>query len=266
MLTKTFVQCLFGEPFPWTEQYFANIRMLEPYGWNLKVFTPNKLPSSSNIEIIDMTLEQYDGLVEKYCGVNPKNFLNARGVPNKITSDHYPAQGQIFQDYLKESDFWCFTNWDIVYGRLDHFVPDSLLETCDVWSDDSGDGLGAINGIFTLMRNDERTNNLFRYVPAWQHSFTVHEPCAFDEIQMTRAIRILAAEGKIRFKFPKYFPYHSYDRLAPHLPKPNLYFEADGALIERLEDPGICPPSTKKHYGREVFIFHFSKTKKWPIQ
>jgi hypothetical protein len=263
VLKKVFLQTQFGTPHKWTEQYFANFRMLERYGWYLKVFTPNPWDSVDNVEIIPMTLAKFDSLIEQQCGVVVGNYLK-NGVPSKLVSDFYPAYGCILQDYIKDFDFWGFTNWDCVYGRLDHFVPDSLLETCDVWADD----VNCINGIFTLMRNDTQTNNLFRFVPNWQRCFTIHEPYRFDEVRMTQTIRDLASTGKIRFKFPAYFPYHSYDRLVMHQPRPNLYFEPDGALIERLEDPGmprdyICTP--KGHYGREIMLFHFSRTKSWPI-
>lgn len=260
MLKKVFLQTQFGSPHAWTEQYFENVRRLAQFGWSLKVFTPNPWKSEGNIEIIPMTVEEYDGLLLKHCGVSAGNYLKD-GVPAKLVSDHYPAFGQIFQDYIQGFDFWSFTNWDVVYGRLDHFVPDTVLESCDVWSDE----VNGINGIFTLMRNDPKINNLFRFVPAWERSFTVHEPCAFDEFQMTHAIRALAARGMVRFQHPPYFPFHSYDRLIQHRPKPNLYFENDGALIERYEDR-VHFPNEKRCFGREIFLFHFSRTKVYPIE
>ncbi len=259
-MKKVFIQTQFGSPHPWTEKYFENVKMLAPYDWHLKVFTPNPWKSDGNIEIVPMTVEEYDALMLKHCGVSAGNYLKD-GVPAKLVSDHYVAWGQIFQDYIRGFDFWAFTNWDVVYGRLDHYVPDSLLETCDVWSDD----VNAINGIFTLMRNDEKTNNLFRKVPAWGLCFTMHQPMQFDEVRMTHIIRELAANGETRFKYPPYWGHHSYDRLIQHQPKPNLYFEPDGALIERFEDDRTCFPNTRGHYGREIMMFHFSKTKEWPL-
>jgi hypothetical protein len=262
MLKKVFIQCLFGKPFDWTEQYFRNFRMLERYGYHLRVFTPNPLPEASNIQVIPLTLAEYDGLVRKHVGVDPKNFLNHKGVPNKLTSDHYPAQGLIFQDYLKDADFWGITNWDCVYGRMGEFLSDEWLGDCDVWSDDPA----GFNGIFTLMRNSEEVNNLFRKVENWEHFFTVHQPCAFDEIRFSEVLRSESARdlnGRL-WGHPKHFPMHSYDRLIMHREKPRLYFENDGSLIEWYEDR-THPPSTKRHYGREIPLFHFSFTKRWPV-
>ncbi len=263
-LKKVFLQTQFGPPHPWTQQYLDNVKMLAPYGWYLKVFTPNPLVTSAqNIEIVPMTLQEFDGLIEERFGVAPNNYINAKGVPNKLVSEFYPVYGAIFRDYIATFDFWSFTNWDCVYGRLDHFVPDSMLETADIVSDD----VNAINGIFTLMRNNGAINNLFREVPNWEDQFRSHTPQAFDEIQFTMAVRKAAAEGRVRFKFPPYFGYHSYDRLVQHQPQPNLYFEPDGALIERFEDPRaeynqLLNP--KLCFGREIMLWHFSESKRYP--
>lgn len=259
MLKKVFLQTQFGKPHDWTEKYFWNVRQLESTGWYLKVFTPNPWPSAGNIEIVPMDIHGFDVLVEKYCGVKPGNFMQ-HGLPHKLVSDYYPAYGSIFRDYIEGFDYWAHTNWDIVYGDLSHFLPDSELARYDVWSDE---GSVAVNGIFTLYRNDQRINSLYERVPDWQTSFTVHEPCAFDEIQMTQAMRELVAEGSILFGHPRHFPLHSYDRLVQHQPKPNLYFEGN-SLIERFEDH-VHAPATKDHYGREIMLFHFSKTKRWPL-
>lgn len=262
MLKKTFIQCMFGSPHSWIEPYLAHFGKLEASGWYMKIFSPNTgLPTPPNIEIVPMTVEEYDELLFQRTGVKAGNFLK-NGVPSKLISDHYCAWGQVFQGYIKDSDFWAITNFDIVYGRLSKFLPDSELAKFDVWSDDAAP---AINGIFSLFRNDEKTNNLFRYVPDWQTSFTVHRPCAFDEYQMTATMRRLAAEGITRWGYPEHFPMHSYDRLVMHRPEPHVYFEDDGALIEWYEDAAISPPGTKRHYGRELPLFHFSRTKKWPV-
>lgn len=260
VLKKVFIQCLFGTPFPWTEQYFMNFRRLEKYGYRLKVFTPNPLPESSNIDVIPMTLHEYDKLVEFKLGVNPKNFLNAKGVPNKLTSDHYPAQALIFEDFLLGVDYVGITNWDCAYGALGRFLPDSELEKYDIWSDDPA----GFNGIFTLMKTEPRAKNLFREVPNWEHYFTDHQPHGFDELRFSAILRNASAEGRIKWGHPLHFPMHSYDRLVMHRPYPHLYFEEDGSLIEWYEDR-THPPTTKRHYGRELFLFHFSATKRWPV-
>jgi hypothetical protein len=260
MLNKTFIQCLFGSPWPWTGAYLEHFARLGEFGWSMKVFTKNKLSAPANVEIIPMTVEEYDDLLLKHTGVKAGNYLK-NGVPAKLISDHYCAWGQVFQDYLKGVNFWAITNWDMVYGRLDRALPDSELEKWEIWSDDPA----GFNGIFTLMKNTEKVNNMFREVPNWEHYFTLHQPCAFDEILFTEVLKKASAEGRIAWGHPLHFPIHSYDRLAMHRPTPHLYFETDGTLIEWYEDPAVSPPSIRRHFGREIPLFHFNFGKRWPI-
>lgn len=260
MLKKVFIQCMFGTPHPWIQPYLDHFGRLEESGWFMRIFTPNQLDAPPNVEVISMTVEEYDRLMGQKCGVFAGNYLKD-GVPAKLVSDHYCAFGQIFQDYIKDFDFWGITNFDVVYGRLSKFVSDLELAGCDIWADE---GSVAINGIFSLFRNDPRINRLYEHVDDWRHLFSVHEPCGFDEIRMTHAVRKLAAAGDIRFGHPDHFPLHSYDRLVQHQPMPNLYFESDGALIERYDDR-VHFPNEKGCFGREIPLFHFSRTKKWPV-
>lgn len=260
MLRKTLIQTQFGKPHPWTAEYLEHFERLADTGWQLKVFTPNALPAARNVEIVPMTIEEFDGLVEKHCGVKVGNHVR-NGVPSKVISDFYPAHGEIFQDFIQDADFWAISNWDCVYGRLSRFVPDSLLESLDIYADE---GCVAFNGIFTLMRNTPAVNALYRRVPGWEESFATHEPTAFDEHQFTRTLRESVERGGIRFGHPPNFGQHSYDRLVQHQPRPNLYFEQDGALIERYEDMTHFPARVGWH-GREIPLFHFSRTKQWPL-
>jgi hypothetical protein len=260
VLKKVLIQTQFGSPHPWTAEYLEHFERLADTGWILKVFTPNNLRAGRNVEIIPMTVEEFDVLVELNCGVKVGNHLK-NGVPSKLISDFYPAHGAIFADFLKDADFWAISNWDCVYGRLSHFVPDSLLEEIDVYADE---GCVAFNGIFTLMRNVCRVNDLYRQVPDWESSFTRHEPTAFDEVQFTHTLRDAVVRDEILFGHPSNFGQHSYDRLIQHQPRPNLYFEDDGALIERYEDRTHFPARVGWH-GREIPLFHFSRTKAWPL-
>jgi hypothetical protein len=261
MLHKCFLQTQFGTPHEWTEQYFDNFRRLESTGWSLKVFTPNPWKSQGNIEIIPMTLAEFDGLVEQKCGVNPRNFLKGPA-PSKVISDYYCAFGHIFEDFLSGVDYWGFSNWDCTYGRLSKFLPDKELVKYEVWADE---GSVAINGIFSLFHNDRyRVNRLYQHVPDWKQCFATHEPCGFDEIRMTHALRKLVADREVIFGHPDHFPLHSYDRLPQHMPTPKVYFEPDGALIERYDDQ-VHFPNERGFFGREIMFFHWNRTKRWPI-
>lgn len=266
MLNKTFILPQFGPPFAWTEEYLAHIATLAPYGWHWKILTPHAYRSrSANVEIVPMTFAEFDARVTAATGVITGNFLDVSGLPAKLLSDYYPAFGEIFADLLTECDYWSITNWDVVYGRLDHFLSDDALAQCDIWSDDCHH----VNSLFCFYRNEARVNRLYRQVPGWQEMFGYHglPLFGFDELHFDRVVRTLADAGEVTFHHPPYFSLHSYDRLVQHQPVPNLTIMPDGALIECFDDSHqalATYPPWRGYFGREIMYFHFIASKKWP--
>lgn len=261
MLKKTFVLTQFGSPHAWTQQFIDHVQHLGQYGWHWLIFTPNDLVSKGNVHIVNMTLETFNKLVLENCGIDPQNKLLPNGLPEKPMSDYYVAIGQIFRDYLKDSDFWGITNWDIVYGRIDRYMPDSVLEVSDVFSDD----IGAINGIFSLFRNRHDINNLFREIPDWDKKFCSEQLFGTDEYDMTEVMKKVAGQGRARYVYPQYHPYHSHDRLEQHVPEVKLQITDDGSLFELFRD--VAPPAwihARPMMGKQIAYFHFIRTKKWP--
>lgn len=262
MIKKVFILTQFGTPHEWTEEYLKNIAHLEATGWYWKIFTPNKYENvPSNVEIVPMTIEELNTLMEKKLGINPNNYLLENGLPSKHVSDFYVANGLIFEDYIKGFDFWGITNWDIVYGRLSHFIPDELLNNCDIFTDD----VATINGIFSLYKNTEKVNNLFKEIPLWENLFTIHELFGTDEYHMTEVVRKASKEERIVTLFPQYYFLHSHDRLENHIPKVKLETKEDNSLWELYADMGTPDwIHARPFIGREIAYFHFIRTKRWP--
>lgn len=260
-MRKVFILTQFGSPHSWTEQFINHVSTLEKDGWYFKIFTPNREYSNTgNVEFIPMTIEEFSDLVAKTCGVHPSNYLKD-GIPSKAMSDFYIASGLIFQDYIKGFDYWGITNWDIVYGNLSKFIPDSEIAKYDIWSDD----MNTINGIFCLFKNEPYINSLFTEIPNWQNMFRTHTLYGTDEYHMTEVVRKASQEGRIKFGYPKYFPLHSHDRLDNHVPEVRLERKEDGSLWELFYD--TAPPNwqhARPTMGKEVAYFHFIRTKKWP--
>lgn len=276
MIKKCFVITMFGNPFEWIQQYIDNAQKLKESGWYWKIFTPNKIESKGNVEIVPMTIEQYDDLVEKKLGVRPTLFALPSGIPSSHITDFYIFSGIVFEDYLKDFDFWGITNLDVVYGRLDHFLPDSYLKNCDVFTDD----VNTVNGVFSLWRNTEIVNSLFRHIGNWKEMIS-QSPCdgcrtgeksrhllyGSDEISMTNVMKEVAQRGIVRYKYPEFYPMLSHDRLEQHVPIPKLEIKEDGSLWELFTD--IFFDSSYIHHrpviGKEIIYFHFGMTKKWPL-
>lgn len=283
MLNKTFIITEFGNPFSWTQKYIDHVQFLKKDGWNWKIFTPNtyNVPEGGNVEVVPMTATQFAVLVEEKLGVKPQMFITQKGVPSVHITDFYVFTGLIFEDYLKDVDYWGITNMDIVYGNLSKFLPDSELRGYDVWTDDVGPEGGRVNGIFSLWRNTERINKICLRVPNWRAKLSAlpcpkclgeeeqhHHLFGTDEIDMVPIMQQLASSRTISYGYPPYYPYHSYDRLRQHLPEPRLSIKPDGSLYELFPDSlhpngvGMFDGMT----GKEIMYFHFIRTKEWPIK
>jgi len=257
-MKQCFILTQFGSPHDWTQKYIENVQKLKPYGYYWKIFTPNKFESKGNVEIIPMSVEGFNDLTEKKLGVNPKMFI-VNGMPSFHMTDFNVVLGAIFEDYLQGFDYWGCIGWDILTGRLDHFVK---LD-CDIWSDD----VGAINGTFCLWRNNKEINNLFKKMPNWER-YIAQLPCpkcsgtgdkhvlvGTDEYILTELI-------KDRLTCPKYYPVHGHDRLERH----EIELKDDGSLWELNRDIGH--PNWKyghDYFGREIAYYHFMTTKHWPL-
>ena len=273
MIKKCFVLTMFGTPFPWIDEFVDHVQHLEKYGWYWKIFTHNEMQSEGNVEFVKMTHEEFNNLVKKKTGVRPNLFQTPSGVPSVHVTDFYVASGLIFEDYLKDFDFWGITNLDVVYGRLDHYLQDSVLADCDIFTDD----VGIINGVFSLFRNVVYINNLFKEIPYWKEALVnqcqkcisgigEHQLRGTDEYGMTEVMN----SKRLRVKWPPYYGLHSYDRLSHHQPKPNLKIMEDGGLCEIFEDSLMKrmpdnPLFSRGNFGREIMYFHFLTTKQWPL-
>lgn len=263
---------MFGTTFPWMKEWVPHVQHLGQYGFEFKIFTPNTdVESVGNVEFVPMTTDQFNDLVEKKLGVRPNMYTTEKGVPSVHVTDFIVANGRILEDYLKDSDFIGMTNLDVVFGRLDHFVPDNLLESLDMFSDDVD---GVINGVFTLFRNTDQINDLFKEIPQWKE-VVGQSPCkkctgegdrhslfGSDEYLLTD---VMKKHPEVRFGFQRYFPFHSHDRLENHVPDAKLTVFPDGSLFELLKD--TAPPNwihARPFIGREVAYYHFNITKRWP--
>lgn len=239
MRKKVFLSPLFQFPIPWMDQYIDNFNKLGE-DWHHFIFTDLDLKSRGNVTVVPMNNDQFASLVEQKTGVRP--YVPA---PSPKFGDTRPAFGKIFEDYIHDFDYWGHTDFDVVFGRVDRFITDELLEHCDIFSNDPD----AINGIFSLYRNNEKVNNLFRDVPGWAEIFKDERYHAFDEQEYSELIRTLSAEGEILF-IDKFWQEH--DNQPLHKPEPILVMDLDGTLRNR-------------NTGKEMMMFHFRRTKRWPL-
>lgn len=128
------------------------------------------IKAESNVKQIQMSFAEVKSKIE--------NLLNRKvclKTPYKLC-DFRPMYGMIFEEELKEYDFWGFIDIDLILGHLTTFITDELL--------DSHDKL-FYEGHFSLFRNCDLMNTLFirkyPHVMDWEYAFSTNYACHFDE-------------------------------------------------------------------------------------
>lgn len=130
------------------------------------------LPEAQNVRMIQMTLSDVKTKAEKI--LNTSVSLER---PYKIC-DFKPAYGLLFEDYIREYDFWGYGDLDVLYGNLRHFITDEVLRSYDkIYT----------NGFLSFYRNNPDVNHWFQTLHAkpgrenWKEVFSSDKNWAFDE-------------------------------------------------------------------------------------
>lgn len=138
--------------------------------YNFLIFTDYPQKSNfKNITFIDFSLDDFNKIASKKLGMD----IEVKK-PYKLC-DFRPAYGLIFEDYLKDYDFWGHCDIDQVFGTIKNFVTEEVLNNYDKINK---------NGHFVLYRNILRINNLFKEKGSlfdYIDVFKSNENFAFDE-------------------------------------------------------------------------------------
>lgn len=159
----------FGELPNYFDHWVTSVKFNPTINWLLlgdKI--PQNLPG--NINKIDMTFDEMRSRVQN-CFDFPINLDK----PYKLC-DFKPAYGLIFQEEIKDYDFWSYGDVDLIYGDLRRFITEDLLEQYDrVFS----------FGHLSLFRNTEEINKTFKRNVAdcfyYKDVFSTSNSCTFDE-------------------------------------------------------------------------------------
>lgn len=134
------------------------------------VFTDNpRVQKFDNVKFIKFSLKAFNEIVLQKLGIE----VNI-SEPYKLC-DFKTAYGAIFEDYLKEYDFWGHCDIDLVFGNIKDFVTEDILDKYKKINK---------NGHFVLYKNIKQMNNLFKESGSlfnYIEVFTSNENYAFDE-------------------------------------------------------------------------------------
>ncbi|WP_290033379.1 DUF6625 family protein [Ligilactobacillus cholophilus] len=153
--------------------YNSTITWILFTNWQKKYIKQYKVPK--NVKIKKINLKFIENKVQKI--LKNKNIRICS--PYKLC-DYKPMYGELFQEYLKEFDYWGYSDIDVIYGDLRKYISKPLSENYD--------RIGTL-GHFTLFRNCIKVNQRYRLpykIKGKEESFennvvTTQEIMCFDE-------------------------------------------------------------------------------------
>ena len=201
-----------------------------------------------NIKKIKMTFEECKNLI--CTKIKKRVDLNE---PYKLC-DYRPSYGIIFQDYIKEYNFWGYCDCDMILGKLSNFLKNNIFEKYDKI---------LIQGHLTFYRNTDKVNHYYylesnKYI-TFEEAISIQEPCFFDEISMPNILK----ENKIKqyenYNFLDILPQYSNFRLSKICSQDNeigaCYYWKNGSVYMQYTD------KDNQKVNKEFMYIHFQKRK-----
>lgn len=143
MRRKIFITPWFGDVPNWWDKYTAQFPRMKELGYEW---------------LITHDLEDFNRRCKQVLGFE-SNIVPGTGKLH----DYRCALGALYQKEIDGYDFWGTTDFDVKYQDVETYMPDSHLD-CEIFSDE----VDYIGGHWTLYKNTERINNLFRSYPLWK--------------------------------------------------------------------------------------------------
>jgi len=152
--------------------------------------------------------------------------------------DYRCTFGLLFHPELIGYDFWGHTDFDCVYGRVNTFLPDFLLNELDLFSNH----IDYVSGPWSLYRNNDTMGLLFQQHPHWRSFLEDPETSGWVEKEFTGLVDEAHDQQRIRRVYASYQTRNldNFDAVR---------FDEQGRLVEG---------------EREIMVAHFRRTKEYP--
>lgn len=194
MYSIAFITPYFGTlPKQWFQLTLESCRYNSSIDWILITDDRTEYDYPDNVKVIYQSWSEFSDLIK--CKMSEKLSIDpVLNHPYKLT-DYKPLYGDLLQDYVKEYDFWGYTDIsDVIYGNLRKFITDKDLEKFE-----------KINflGHLTLFKNEKNINQ--RYMlkmgedKRLEYVFSSSENFAFDESK-TFSIQSIYLDNEFLFK------------------------------------------------------------------
>lgn len=191
----------------------------------------------NNVTVIKSTLDNIKKLADE------KLRLNCELMSPYKLCDFKPAYGLIFEDYLKEYDYWGHCDLDMMFGDLRYFFEQYEIDNYDKFSP---------LGHLSLYKNNFQNKNIFKKqvsnFSGYEKVFTDSRNYIFDEIMIPR----IYYDNKINF-FDKILFADIYDKLSRYTLVTNVNYYPE--IKQYYVADNIC-----KNYKYQLFFWEKGKT------
>lgn len=167
-MKKALIVCWFGTLPNYFKLWEYSCSLNQDY--DFLIFSDQFIESDfKNVKVFKVEINQIKRLIKEKLNIN----INLKR-PYKLC-DIRPAYGVIFEEYLKEYDYWGHCDLDQVFGNISDFLSDDVISKYEKINH---------NGHFALYKNNKRMNNMFKNSGSkfdWKEVFSRSENYAFDE-------------------------------------------------------------------------------------
>lgn len=159
-------------------------------------FTDCDIPEITldNVFFIPFTSVDFNSLASEKLGFEVKLSR-----PYKLC-DFKPAYGVIFEQYVRNYDFWGCCDIDVVWGDIRKFITDEILNKYDIVTTRRK----KIAGHFTLFRNEQKINFAFTRYPNYKDILQSPKSFNFAESKITVAIDDLMEKEDVKVYWEKF--------------------------------------------------------------
>jgi hypothetical protein len=174
---QIFVQWLGPFP-PWMPCFLASCARIRTVRWLIFHDAPPPANPAANVEFVPLAGEAFRERARTRLGVEPPPALGYKLCDFKAT------YGTLFGDFLGDTEYFGWTDLDLVYGDVDRLLA-PLLGTPDVLSFHRG----LLSNHFCLMRNDQEHRQLYQRIPGWREKLAAPGYSALDDEHLTNLVR-----------------------------------------------------------------------------
>lgn len=217
MIRKLLICPYFGPLPDWFHLWYANIKRLEPYGYDL---------------LIETEEDQFAKRVKRVLGVK-----YPRGDGRKVC-DYRCAFGVLYADEVADYPFWGHTDLDMVYGRVGHFLPDDVLSPLDIFSNHAT----YISGPWSLYRRSPEISHLFREVEDWKGYLKDPATTGWVETAFSRHVDREHAAGNLVRRYESWQTKNLDNFDAVHWDGDKLMEGRDEIMVAHFRRTKVYPP------------------------